>query len=217
MDPTQTTPNWLPQHESILKSWAVRASYRYLHSQAEQIYNKKNRNFTIPVISYLYDHRDGEFQLLDASLATLRAFGDRKFESYCRARHDHRKLSASWRTLEATPVVGFGVGAPRNTVELSLPVEERHESGEEFIQKCRAELDKLLEQSPNLDTTIVQSLHEGSRSPCSPSQRFSISARSKSSTRARRRRWRNKSWKKPWNLRKSSEKRRRRRGSTFPT
>ena len=161
-DLTQTTPNWLPQHESILKSWAeIGASYRYLHSQAEQIYNKKNMNFTIPVIVISTITGTASFSLssmppswqpyapsvigslnLIAGLVTTIA----NFLRVGELLEGHRSSALAW-----------GKFSRNIAVELSLPVEERHESGEEFIQKCRVELDKLLEQSPNLDTTIVQS------------------------------------------------------------
>ena len=40
-------------------------------------------------------------------------------------------------------------------VELSLPVSQRTNNGFDFIVTCRTELDRLIEQSPNIPTTIV--------------------------------------------------------------
>ena len=41
------------------------------------------------------------------------------------------------------------------SVELSLPVKERTEDGSVFIANCRAELDRLIEQSPDIPEDIV--------------------------------------------------------------
>jgi hypothetical protein len=42
-------------------------------------------------------------------------------------------------------------------VELSLPVKERQGNGRDFVVKCRNELDRLIEQSPNIPQKIVGS------------------------------------------------------------
>ena len=41
------------------------------------------------------------------------------------------------------------------SVELSLPVKERQGNGRDFVIKCRNELDRLIEQSPNIPQKIV--------------------------------------------------------------
>ena len=41
------------------------------------------------------------------------------------------------------------------SVELSLPVKERTDNGSNFINNCRATLDRLIEQSPNIPEHIV--------------------------------------------------------------
>merc|ERR1711871_1453975 len=40
-------------------------------------------------------------------------------------------------------------------VELSLPREDRNSDGTEFINNCRTELDRLIEQSPNIPMDII--------------------------------------------------------------
>ena len=42
------------------------------------------------------------------------------------------------------------------SVELSLPVKERTCGGTEFINNCRGELDRLIEQSPNIPDDIIK-------------------------------------------------------------
>ena len=42
------------------------------------------------------------------------------------------------------------------SVELSLPIKERTCGGTEFINTCRAELDRLIEQSPNIPDDVIK-------------------------------------------------------------
>ena len=42
------------------------------------------------------------------------------------------------------------------SVELSLPKDERSASGRDFVAQCRMELDRLIEQSPNVPLHIVK-------------------------------------------------------------
>ena len=51
--------------------------------------------------------------------------------------------------------IGYDKFARNISVELSLPIRERELSGSEFISKCRLELDKLIEQSPNIPQHII--------------------------------------------------------------
>ena len=41
-------------------------------------------------------------------------------------------------------------------VELSLPIDDRTTSGSEFVNQCRNELDRLIEQSPNIPLSIIR-------------------------------------------------------------
>ena len=51
--------------------------------------------------------------------------------------------------------VAYSKFARNISVELSLPVKERTEDGSVFIANCRAELDSLIEQSPDIPEDIV--------------------------------------------------------------
>lgn len=52
--------------------------------------------------------------------------------------------------------IGFGKLARNITVELSLPVEERSSNGKDFLTFCRAEFDRLIEQSPSIHPKVAQ-------------------------------------------------------------
>lgn len=52
--------------------------------------------------------------------------------------------------------IGFGKLARNITVELSLPVEERSSDGKDFLTFCRAEFDRLIEQSPSIHPKVAQ-------------------------------------------------------------
>ena len=53
--------------------------------------------------------------------------------------------------------VEYGKLARNIEVELSLPAHERSASGLEYIKKCRSEIDRLIEQSPDIPMAIIKS------------------------------------------------------------
>ena len=56
--------------------------------------------------------------------------------------------------------VAYGKFARNITVELSLPIEERTIGGTEFLNNCRIELDKLIEQSPNIPMNVLKNFEK---------------------------------------------------------
>ncbi len=166
-DPTTPTtpkkgPNvWYKQQELILKKWGeIGSSYRYLHDRAYTVYNRKNMTFALPVIlistiTGTANFAQGTFPEnaqpyvplvigmlnLGAGLITTIA----QFLRVSELLEGHRAASIAYSKFS------------RNiSVELSLPVKERTCGGRDFINTCRAELDRLIEQSPNIPINLVK-------------------------------------------------------------
>jgi len=153
-------PIWHPQQEKILKEWSeIGSSYRYLHDKAFQQYSAQNLRFALPVIiistiTGTANFAQGTFPAawqsyvplgigtlnLAAGLITTIA----QFLRVSELLEGHRAASISYSKFSRDI-----------SVELSLPVKERQGNGRDFVIKCRNELDRLIEQSPNIPQKIV--------------------------------------------------------------
>lgn len=152
---------WHKQQEKVLKEWSeVGASYRYMHDRAYIKYNSQNLRFALPVIiistvTGTANFAQGSFPVswqtyvplgigflnLTAGLITTIA----QFLRVSELLEGHRAASIAYSKFS------------RNiSVELSLPYSQRTCGGLEFINKCRSELDRLIEQSPNIPLAIVK-------------------------------------------------------------
>ena len=154
-------PEWHKQQELILKRWSeIGASYRFLHVKSFMKFEKQNMGFAIPVIvistitgtanfaqgSFPESMKEyvplviGFFNLAAGLITTLA-----QFLRVSELLEGHRSASIAYSKFS------------RNiSVELSLPIKERTCGGTEFINTCRAELDRLIEQSPNIPDDIIQ-------------------------------------------------------------
>ena len=152
---------WHKQQEVVLKKWAETASsYRYLHDRSFQKYTSQNMWFAIPVIILSTitgtanfaqaSFPDSAKDIAPAIIGTLNLTAGlittiAQFLRVSELLEGHRVAS-----------VAYGKFSRNITVELSLPVEERTRGGTEFLNNCRSELDKLIEQSPNIPINILK-------------------------------------------------------------
>lgn len=152
---------WHDQQENILKKWGeIGSSYRFMHDRAFLKYEAQNLRFALPVIILstitgtanfaqasfpedwqVYVPLFAGFLNLSAGLITTIA----QFLRVSELLEGHRAASIAYSKFS------------RNiSVELSLPKDERSCSGRDFISNCRMELDRLIEQSPNIPLEIVK-------------------------------------------------------------
>ena len=152
---------WHKQQELILKKWSeVGSSYRFMHDRSYMKYEKKNLRFALPVIvistvtgtanfaqgsfpqewSVYVPLIIGFFNLLAGLITTIA-----QFLRVSEQLEGHRAATIAYSKLS------------RNiSVELSLPREDRNSNGTEFVNNCRGELDRLIEQSPNIPMDIIR-------------------------------------------------------------
>ena len=153
--------SWHPQQEKILKNWSeVGSSYRYLHGKSFNKYERCNMCFSLPVIilstltgvanfaqsSFPVDARPtvsvvvGSLNIIAGLITTIA-----QFLKVAERMEGHRAASVAYSKFS------------RNiSVELSLPVKERLIDGTEFLSVQRSEMDRLIEQSPNIPEDIVK-------------------------------------------------------------
>lgn len=152
---------WTSAQEELLAEWSEKATcYRWLHSRSEKSYRVKNYSFTIPVIilstltgtaNFAMDsfvpetHKQiamacvGGVNIFAGILSTLQ-----NFLRYAELMESHRLCEVQWSK--------FG----RNiAVELALDP-KRRKPANDFLKVCRAEYDRLIEQSPPIDDLIIK-------------------------------------------------------------
>ena len=152
---------WHNQQENILKKWGeIGSSYRFMHDRAFLKYEAQNLRFALPVI--ILSTVTGTANFAQASFPE-------EWQSYVPLFAGFLNLSAGLITTIAqflrvselleghrAASIAYSKFARNISVELSLPKDERSCSGRDFIANSRMELDRLIEQSPNIPLEIVK-------------------------------------------------------------
>ena len=156
-----TIQKWTSAQEQLLAEWSEKATcFRWLHSRSEKAYRFRNYSFTIPVIilstltgtanfamdSFVPEENKqiamacvGGVNIFAGILSTLQ-----NFLRYAELMESHRSCEVQWSK--------FG----RNiAVELALDP-RRRKPADDFLKVCRAEYDRLIEQSPPIDDPIIK-------------------------------------------------------------
>ncbi len=151
---------WNDSEVQLLKKWGeTAASYRLLHNRAFRYYNGSSYWFAVPVIVFSTMTGTASFSqtlfppayqpyvpmviggvnIFIGILGTLARFFrvDELTES-------HRVASVS-----------YGKFARNVATELSLPPQNRKYNGADLVEMCRGELDRLIEQSPEIPMHIL--------------------------------------------------------------
>ena len=152
---------WTSAQEELLAEWSEKATcYRWLHSRSEKSYRTKNYSFTIPVIilstltgtaNFAMDSfvPESHKQIAMACVGGVNIFAGilstlQNFLRYAELMESHRLCEVQWSK--------FG----RNiAVELALDP-KRRKPANDFLKVCRAEYDRLIEQSPPIDDPIIK-------------------------------------------------------------
>lgn len=156
---------WSPQQEQILKTWGeASACYRYMHNHAFLIYKKQNMQFSLPVI--VLSTITGTANFAQSSLpASIRGAapavigGLNLVAGIIATIMQFLKIS---EMMEGNRVASLQYGKLSRTIrlELTLPIEERSCDGSTMIDTCRAEYDKLIEQSPPIPYFVIQAFEK---------------------------------------------------------
>lgn len=151
---------WTREQEELLAEWAdIATCYRWLHSRCEKLYRARNYTFTIPVIilstltgtaNFAMDSfvPEENKQIAMACVGSVNIFAGilstlQNFLRYAELLESHRLSELQWSK--------FG----RNiSVELALEP-KRRKPAYDFLKICRAEYDRLIEQSPTIDDSII--------------------------------------------------------------
>ena len=154
-----TATNWHPQQEKLLKQWGETASSnRWMHHTAHLKYARMHMGFTLPVIilSSLTGTMNFAQSSFPPSYRTLVPIGIGIINIFTGI---ISTISSFLRVSELSEgnrvaALSYGKLASNIRVELLLPRTERTMSGSDFIAICRAELDRLTEQTPDIPVEI---------------------------------------------------------------
>jgi len=160
--PKRFLNGWSKEQDQLMADWSdIAGCYRWMHDKAEKIYTRKNMFMTIPVIilstltgtasvgiSSIADGNEdvqkylnfgiGGVSLVAAILTTLN-----NFLRFAQLSESNRVAGVSWGKLQRAIAV-----------ELALNPVERMDSLD-FLKICRAELDRLIEQSPAIPDNVI--------------------------------------------------------------
>jgi len=156
---------WTTEQEILLAKWADKAlCYRWLHDLSEKKYTRLNTSIQIPVIvlsTVIGALNVGIDSIFPASVkqyaniglggvsmltAVITTIGN--FLRYAQNMEGHRVASIQWSKFH------------RNiSAEVAIHPELRQDSAE-FFSICRAELDRLVEQSPTIPDDIIKLFEE---------------------------------------------------------
>ena len=151
---------WTKEQENLLAEWSEKASaYRWLHSRSEKRYRCRNYSFTIPVIilstltgtaNFAMDSfvPEDKKQIAMAGVGSVNIFAGilstlQNFLRYSELMEGHRIALVAWSKFSRDIAV-----------ELALDPKMRRPAFD-FLTVCRAEFDRLIEQSPSIDDPII--------------------------------------------------------------
>ena len=153
--------SWNDQHENILRQWGEAAAcYRFMNHRAYLLYKTLSMCFTLPVIvlstvtgtanfaqtSFPEGMRPivpsviGGMNLIAGLIATIM-----QFLKINELMENHR-----------TAALSYGLLSRNIRLMLALPREERRKDGMKFVEECKAEYDRLIEQSPAVPINIIK-------------------------------------------------------------
>jgi len=152
--------SWNDQHESILRQWGEASGcYRYMNHRAYLMYKSLSMRFTLPVIilstitgtaNFAQDQFPesmkasvpsiiGGLNLVAGLIATIMQF---------------LKINELMENHK-TAALAYGLLSRNIRLTLALPRRERSSDGLDFVNTCKAEYDRLIEQSPAIPTSIL--------------------------------------------------------------
>ena len=153
--------SWNDHHENILRQWGEAAGcYRYMNHRSFLMYKKLSMQFTLPVIvlstitgtaNFAQDQFPGSIRssvpamigglnLVAGLIATIMQF---------------LKINELMENHK-TAAVSYGLLSRNIRLMLSLPRRERSADGLDFVNTCKAEYDRLIEQSPAVPYSVLK-------------------------------------------------------------
>ena len=154
---------WTPQQEALMAEWSDKAAcYRWLHDRCEKKFSRLNMFITIPVIilstltgtanfavgSFIPPDNPSLKNYVAAGIGSISIFAGilttlGNFLRYAQGSESNRVASIAWGKFQR-----------QIAIELAMHPNDRTDCMD-FLNICRAELDRLIEQSPPVPDDII--------------------------------------------------------------
>jgi hypothetical protein len=160
--PRRFLNGWTKEQERLMSEWSdIAMCYRWLHDRAEKYYNSKSKWITLPVIilstlggtanfgiQSIFSS-DSQKQLASFAIGTISLVAGimttiGNYLRYAQLEESNRIASIAWGKFQRLIAV-----------EISLHPNERIDSLD-FLKICRADLDRLIEQSPPIHSDAIK-------------------------------------------------------------
>jgi hypothetical protein len=162
--PPRFMNGWTKEQENLMADWSdIAGSYRWMHDRCEKRYSGFNMSLTIPVIilstltgtanfaidSFIPPNAEQEKKLVQAGIGAVSIFAGilttlGNFLRFAQLSESHRVASISWGKLQR-----------QIAVELRIHPNDRMDCLD-FLKLSRAELDRLIEQSPAIPDVVIK-------------------------------------------------------------
>jgi len=144
---------WIDSEVQLLKKWGeVASSYRLLHDRAFREFQIKSYGLTIPIIILSTLSGTASFSISSfppsvQGFAPMVIGGVNIFVGILQTITQFLRVSEQTESHRVASIT-YGKFARNITTELTLPPNNRSYNGIDFVQMCRTEMDRMIEQSP---------------------------------------------------------------------
>jgi hypothetical protein len=152
--------SWNDQHESILRQWGEASGcYRYMNHRAFLMYKGLSMRFTLPVIvlstlTGTANFAQEQFPESMRSMVPSVIGGLNLIAGLVATIMQFLKINELMENHKAA-ALSYGLLSRNIRLMLALPRRERGADGLDFVNNCKAEYDRLIEQSPSIPTSIL--------------------------------------------------------------
>lgn len=162
--PRKFLNGWTKAQEDLMAEWADKAGcYRWLHDRCEKKYSMRNMWITIPVIilstltgtanfaidGFVPDGSEDIKKYIQAGIGAVSIFAGilttlGNFLRFAQGSESHRVSGIAWGKFQRQIAVELAI-SPNDRIDCM-----------DFLKICRAELDRLIEQSPPIPDDIIK-------------------------------------------------------------
>ena len=159
---------WTKQQEQLMAEWADKAGcYRWLHDRCEKKYSMMNMWITIPVIilstltgtanfaldGFISPDDQDAKKYASAGIGAVSIFAGilttlGNFLRFAQGSESHRVAGIAWGKFQRQIAVELAI-APKDRIDCM-----------DFLKICRAELDRLIEQSPPVPDDVIKAFKD---------------------------------------------------------
>ncbi len=160
--PRKFLNGWSATHDKLMQDWAdLCMSYRFMHNKSEGIFHKKGLgiNLAVIIISSIAGFANiGVQSLFEGNMEAIKlasfAIGGVSLLSSMLTTVGNTLKWTALSESHRVAAIGWSKFGRQISVEIALHPNDRMDSSD-FLKICRAELDRLIEQSPAIPPSVI--------------------------------------------------------------